>query len=238
MTGGNPSEKRFMKNLRNNIQDVVQSKAIRGGSLETIIPELYALRDCIEINPWHDHQSVFDHTTACLASFEEFLDELFFSKKQHDVKLLAYLKEHVYSISRTDLIRLGILFHDIAKPVTYELDATTGMSNCPHHEVHSALLTSNLSYAFDIPRGAVRTVSQLALLHMNVNTVVNTAMQGDAAEVFNSFHETVADLYLPLLLISRSDALGSDFPTLDSDTCATRTAVIDEAIRQFSLALE
>ncbi len=227
-----------MKNLRSNIRDVVQSKAIRGGSLETILPDLYTLRECIEINPWHDHQSVFDHTTACLASFEQFLDELFFSTKKHDIKLMAYLDEHVYSISRADLIRLGIVFHDIAKPASYELDTKTGMSNCPHHEVQSALVTATLAHAFDIPKGAVRTVSQLALLHMNANTVVNTAMQQNAVSVFDSFHEVVADLYLPLLLLARSDALGSDFPILDPETCEKRTARIDEAIHRFSLSLE
>lgn len=238
MTGGNQSEKLYMKNLRNNIADVVQSNAIRGGSLEAIVPELYALRECIEINPWHDHQSVFDHTTSVLSAFEEFLNELSFSVKQHDVRLMAYLSSHVYGISHSDLIRLGIVFHDIAKPVTFETDAATGMTNCPHHEVHSALSTIELAHAFGLPKGTVRTIAQLALLHMSANTVVNTAMKGEPERVFGAFQETVADLYIPLLLLARCDARGSDFLLLDPLQFERREACIDAAIHNFSLDLE
>ncbi len=238
MIGGNLSEKPCMKNLRNNIADVVQSKAIRGGSLETIVPELYTLRECIEINPWHDHQSVFDHTTACLAAFEDFLDEMSFSAKQHDVRLMAYLSSHVYGISHADLIRLGIVFHDIAKPISFETNAQNGMTNCPHHEVHSALSTIELAHAFGLPKGTVRTIAQLALLHMSANTVVNTAMNGESERVFGAFQETVADLYIPLLLLAKCDALGSDFPILDPMQFKKRDSCIDAAIFRFSLVLE
>lgn len=238
MTGGNPYEKHFMKNLRSSIQDVVQSKAIRGGSLETILPEFYILRDCIEINPWHDHQSVFDHTTAVLAAFEEFLSELDFAEKKHSVALRAYLETHVYGISHADLIRLGILFHDIAKSVSFTRDAITGMTNCPDHEVHSALSTIGMAHAFGLPKGTVRTIAQLALLHMTANTVVNTAMCGEPEHIFNAFHETVADLYIPLLLLAKSDAKGSDFPILDQLQFEKRDACIDAAIHRFSLTLE
>ena len=227
-----------MKNLRSSIQDVVQSGAIRGGSLETILPEFYTLRDCIEINPWHDHQSVFDHTTACLAAFEEFLDELDFATKKHDVALAAYLKTHVYGISHADLIRLGILFHDIAKPVTFTTDAATGMTNCPDHEVHSALSTIGMAHVFDLPKGTVRTIAQLALLHMTANTVVNTAMSEAPDEIFDAFHGVVADLYIPLLLLAKCDAKGSDFPLLDKPQFEKRDACIDGAIHRFSLALK
>lgn len=227
-----------MKNLRSSIQDVVQSKAIRGGSLETILPEFYALRDCIEINPWHDHQSVFDHTTACLSAFEIFLDELDFATKKHDVALRAYLDTHVYGISHADLIRLGILFHDIAKPVSSSIDTNTGMTNCPHHEVHSALSTIDMAHAFDLPKGTVRTIAQLALLHMAANTVVNTAMSGESEKIFGAFRNTVADLYIPLLLLAKCDAKGSDFPMLDKLQFEKRDACIDEAIHRFSLTLK
>ena len=238
MIGGNLSEKPCMKNLRNNIADVVQSKAIRGGSLETIVPELYSLRECIEINPWHDHQSVFDHTTSCLSAFEEFLDELSFSSKQQDVRLMTYLSSHVYGISHADLVRLGILFHDIAKPISIETDAKSGMTNCPHHEVHSALSTINLAHAFGLSKGTVRTIAQLALHHMTANTVVNTAMVGESERVFGAFQETVSDLYIPLLILAKCDALGSDFPILNPSEFEKRDACIDAAIRQFSLSLE
>lgn len=238
MTGGNPYEKHFMKNLHSSIQDVVQSSSIRGGSLETILPVFYTLRDCIEINPWHDHQSVFDHTTACLAAFEDFLDELNFATKKHDVALRAYLDTHVYGISHADLIRLGILFHDIAKPVSFIADAKTGMTNSPDHEVHSALSTIGMAHAFGLPKGTVRTISQLALLHMTANTVVNTAMSGDTEQVFATFQGVVSDLYVPLLLIAKSDAKGSDFPVLDTPQFKKRDACIDAAIHRFSLTLQ
>lgn len=226
-----------MKNLRSSIQDVVQSSAIRGGSLETILPEFYTLRDCIEINPWHDHQSVFDHTTACLAAFENFLDELDFASKKHDMALCAYLDTHVYGISHADLIRLGILFHDIAKPVSFTTDAKTGMTNCPDHEVHSAIATIGMAHAFDLPKGTVRTIAQLALLHMTANTVVNSAISGEAETVFSAFQSVVADLYVPLLLIAKSDAKGSDFPVLHTEQFEKRDACVDGAIHRFSLTL-
>ncbi len=227
-----------MKNLRNNISDVVQSKAIRGGSLETIVPELYELRECIENNPWHDHQSVFDHTISCLFAFEEFLDELSFSTKQHEVRLLAYLSSSVYGVSRSDLIRLGIVFHDIAKPMTFETDEQSGMTNCPRHEVHSALSTTELSHAFGLTKKAVRMIAQFVLLHMTANTVVNTAMKGEPERVFGAFMETVSDLYIPLLLSAKCDALGSDFPVLNPEQFEKRDACIDGAIFRFSLTLK
>jgi UTP:GlnB (protein PII) uridylyltransferase len=238
MIGGSLFEKHFMKNLHNNISDVVQSQAIRHGSLETIVPEVYTLRECIEINPWHDHQSVFDHTTACLAAFEQYLDELSFSPSSHDIRLSEYLLEHVYGISHADEVRLALLFHDIAKPSTIETDAQ-GHTACLHHELHGALVAAKRARAFGISHGAARVVSQLVLMHGTIHNVVNAAIknQNKQPDVYQAFESVVVDLHIPLLLVSRFDAQGSDLPTLSAGDWNVRRESIDCAIELFSRAL-
>ncbi len=56
--------------------------------------------------------------------------------------------------------------------------------------------------------------------------------------MFGAFQETVSDLYIPLLILAKCDALGSDFPILNPSEFEKRDVCIDAAIRQFSLSLE
>ena len=123
------------------------------------------------------------------------------------------------------MIRLALLFHDIAKPLTFEKDSVTGQTKCPHHDVRGSLIAMEAASAFGLPHGAVRTVAHLVLL-------------GNPEIVCDTFQGVVADLYIPLLLISRCDAEGSDLPTLDPEGWTKRAGVIDVAIDRFSRTLE
>lgn len=225
-----------MKNLPDNT-DILQSLNINQGPLLQIYPPLYDLSLCIEENPWHNHQSVFDHTIAALAFYETAVKAWGEDASKSKKRLIEYVQAHVYGSSRDTLTRLAIIFHDIAKPQTWQRDPETHRTACPAHALAGSIIVERDMKHFGLSTGAIKTVSQLVLLHPEAHEVFNQVMREENDEAFKAFQKTVGDLYMPLIILAEADMEGSDLSTCNPIVFAKRQALYLKEVARFSASL-
>ena len=108
------------------------------GLSDEFLPELNAMR--LEQDPIHSHKDVLAHTIAVVRNVE----------------------------SRTPLVRLAALFHDVGKPKTRSF-ASGGVS-FHHHEVVGARMTEERMRALKFPNETVEAVTKLVYLHLRIHT--------------------------------------------------------------------
>lgn len=73
---------------------------IQNREFEKLIPEFYELKEIVENNPWHNNDSVLNHTISLLKELEELI------KKPND-KIKVYLDKKINTHSREKLLFLS-----------------------------------------------------------------------------------------------------------------------------------
>jgi len=96
--------------MKRKVMDVseITMKRLRDGKLVKELPELYELKDVIEINTWHDHDPVFNHTLNVMKN-------LLALEKKLGAKGNALLSRRIGFHTRRELLFLAAMLHDIAK---------------------------------------------------------------------------------------------------------------------------
>jgi poly(A) polymerase len=114
------------------------------GLLEQILPELAATVFCEQSPDYHPEGSVFEHIKLMLE------------------KLPA---------DSNELLPWTVLFHDIAKPVTAERDATTGAIHFYGHEKAGAEMARDILNRLRFPKKQIEEIVACVLHHMQFKDV-------------------------------------------------------------------
>ncbi|MFN7293024.1 MAG: AAA family ATPase [Pirellula sp.] len=85
-----------------------------------------AMADCVQDAEWHSEGDVWTHTRLVLVQLTELMEWNDLSK--HDQTVLTFTA----------------LFHDVAKPLTTEIDPETGRVRSPNHAVKGELVARNV----------------------------------------------------------------------------------------------
>ena len=110
----------------------------RSGLLRTILPELDAMKGCLQPEQFHPEGDVFEHTRL----------------------MLEMLPEKV-SVS----LVLSVLFHDVAKPVTATVDET-GRIRFNEHDRIGAAMTESIMERLRFSRAEIDAVVEMVRQHM------------------------------------------------------------------------
>ncbi|HWY51868.1 MAG TPA: CCA tRNA nucleotidyltransferase [Chthoniobacterales bacterium] len=110
----------------------------RSGLLRTILPELDAMKGCLQPEQFHPEGDVFEHTRL----------------------MLEMLPEKV-SVS----LVLSVLFHDVAKPVTAAVDET-GRIRFNEHDRIGAAMTESIMERLRFSRAEIDAVVEMVRQHM------------------------------------------------------------------------
>jgi hypothetical protein len=236
MTGGNPSEKHSMKNLQNNFP-VVTSDSLQSGGLADAVPELYEQKQTVEVNAWHDHQSVFDHTVSVIKAVEQIYRFEFLFISSRDV-LTAYLAKEQYGYSMKNLSLFTALLHDIGKAKTMITNVQTGQTDCPEHEKVGSKMSIAVLRRANIGVRTSDHIGKLVLLHGEIHKTVNTVlMMNEPEKEFITFKNRMKDDYILQLIQGYADTLGSDLSRLQPNDLKKREIIYREAINRFAAAL-
>jgi poly(A) polymerase len=110
----------------------------RSGLLRTILPELDAMKGCLQPEQFHPEGDVFEHTRL----------------------MLELLPEKV----SVPLV-LSVLFHDVAKPVTATVDET-GRIRFNEHDRIGAAMTESIMERLRFSRAEIEAVVEMVRQHM------------------------------------------------------------------------
>jgi hypothetical protein len=173
------------------IEEVTGAELTAGEYLD-ILPEFYQLKTVVENNPWHDHQTVFDHVIKVYMELEKLLVKVDMSPE------------------RKRLLRIATLLHDIAKPDTLVTDKA-GMARCPGHELMGASRVKNFAGRFGLNESETKTVEKIVLYHGFISDMITLSMTNGKVNKYRKiFREVVGEVAEELLLLMHADLLGSD----------------------------
>lgn len=145
--------------------------ACETGVTAVILPEFDRIMETQQNNP-HHYCSVGEHTLCAMKQVEPFKN-----------------------------LRLAMLFHDIAKPVTMTQDES-GISHFHGHAVPGAEMTGKILRRLRFDNDTISTVKRLVLYHDYGN-----GTEPDRRFVRRAVHKIGEDLFTDLLLVKRADIL-------------------------------
>lgn len=184
---------------------VINIDKLRNNELADLIPEVYELKAVVENNPWHNNDSVFNHTLNVLVKLQGLL-------KNVKGKISDYLAQKVTNHTREDLLFLATLFHDIGKKET--LLKKNGKAYCFGHEEVSATKVKRILAGFDLSAEEKDFVTQLVKFHGLPNSIVR-ADNDRLAEEFSQFKRSHSNIFPELVLFTIADTLGSQLADND-----------------------
>ncbi len=235
-TGGNRSEKHYMKNLLNNGISF-QAADVAAGSLRQLMPELYELESVIENNPWHSSQNVFDHTVSVLSQLETIMQFDFLFKDSKEA-LSEYISTAINGYSVKEIAIIVALMHDIGKKATFTVNSGTGMTDCSDHGEVGANLTEAILQRLGVSKKTSAQISKLVRKHGDIHEVVNRILlYNEPEKEWTSFKKISRSLYILFILQGYADTAGSDLLKLNPKDYKKREIIYREAINRFAAAL-
>ena len=225
-----------MKNLQNNFPDITSDNLL-SGKLSSWVPELYEQKDVIAINPWHDHQSIFDHTVSVISSAEHIMTFPFAGDSYRE-KLIELLNKEIDGVSRQHIILAITLLHDVGCSKTMVADPKTGQNNCPGHEIAGRDMSVAICTRWGLSKTLIDRISGVVFHHLDAHRTVNAIMKsGNSEPAFRALQKKVGDLYFDLLIQGYADTAGSDLPILQPKEFLFRENIYKEELIRFAASL-
>jgi tRNA nucleotidyltransferase/poly(A) polymerase len=137
----------------------------RGGVLETLFPQITAMRGCLQNR--HHHLDVLDHSLEALACCEALLAEP------------ATFFKDLSAAVRTDLsgwrlpwLKLAVLLHDLGKPGTLGRNPRTGQATFYGHDALGAQLFTDVARRLHLSTAESGYITGLIRHHLHVGAIL------------------------------------------------------------------
>ena len=199
------------------------------GIFEIILPELFICHGVTQ-NEWH-HLDVFDHTLLSLQKLETLLSLT--PPYPWWSEFLNYLSETISSSRNySQLLKFGILLHDIGKIPCKSIDSQTGKVSFHRHEVEGAKMMKDISERFRLSSKELVFLQNLVKNHMRPGIIIQQGI--NEKRLFRFYSECGRDgLGICLLcLADRFSALGDN---VTDDELAVFSAGIYQIMNEFYL---
>jgi len=210
------------------------------GLLTSLVPELADSKGVEQ--PTVHFWDVFEHSLQTVATTEfllrenawEYGSEEMLSFAPWSNMIEAYLSQKVSQGStHKSLLKIGALFHDIAKPKTKTLDES-GRARFLGHAKEGAEITKSIMERLRFSHREVNLVEKLVYYHLRPAQMSNEGMPSQKA-IYRYFRDT-ANAALDILLLALSDYLAVSGPLINiegwKDNCQLTKYIIEEHIKQ------
>lgn len=192
------------------------------------LPELHDLKIVIENNIWHK-ESVFDHTLKIFSLYENAL----FIESENDFlswALKNILSNEIDGVSKKDLFKLIILFHDIAKLDNIVFDKH-GFTHCLGHEEIGYLKTKLILERFGLSASCREYILKMIKYHGIPHVALDNFEE--AKTLLREKSKIFIDIYPDLLLFCLLDTMGSHLKISNPDDYGRRLDLYREIIINF-----
>jgi putative nucleotidyltransferase with HDIG domain len=178
------------------------------GVTAVVLPELIGLRG-VQQSP-HHHLDAHDHTRAVLAETIELERDPSAAFGEHAEAIAALLAEPLASeLTRGQALRLGALFHDVAKPRTRAVSAD-GRITFMGHDVAGAQIAAAALGRLRAGERLIEYVAALTRHHLRLGFLVDQMPLGRRA-VYR-YMRTCAPVQLDVTVLSVADRLATRGP--------------------------
>jgi poly(A) polymerase len=186
------------------------------GLLLALVPELAESKGVEQ--PTVHFWDVFDHSLQTVAAVEFLLRESDWEYSNEDMLTTApwsdaidrHLSQEVSSGSNHKvLLKLGGLFHDVAKPMTKSID-DTGRARFLGHTKQGAAMTANILERLRFSNRETRLVESLVYHHLRPVQMANDELPTQRA-IYRYFRDT-GEAGIDILLLALADYLASRGP--------------------------
>jgi len=186
------------------------------GLLLALIPELAESKGVEQ--PTVHFWDVFEHSLQTVAAVEFLIRESDWEYSNEDMLSTApwsdaidrHLSEEVSSGSNHKvLLKLGGIFHDIAKPMTKSID-DTGRARFLGHAKQGAAITANILERLRFSNREIRLVESLVYHHLRPAQMANNELPTQRA-IYRYFRDT-GEAGIDILLLALADYLASRGP--------------------------
>ena len=210
------------------------------GLLCHIIPELEYTRGVEQ--PKEHYWDVFDHTIYTVEAAGKVTDS---SDREDPLTAALYwnqdMDSHFNEVvsdghTRRTMLKLGALFHDIAKPQTKAVDSTGRTRFLGHPQLGAEMAAQRLK-ALRLSARGVKTVSAMVEYHLRP-TQLSQDLELPSARAMHRFFRDLDESAFSVLYLSLADYMAAKGPMLEMDGWQRRVGlvnyVLEEAHRGFS----
>jgi UTP:GlnB (protein PII) uridylyltransferase len=198
-------------------------KNLQAGKFEKELPEVYALKTDIENNPWHKNQNTFFHTMLVLQELEK-------NTKKYK-NLQKYLNQNIDRNTRRNILFLAALFHDIAKP-EMKIITKEGWTMFPKHEQKSAKKAATILSRINLTRKEIDRICLIIKHHDRLHLFLN---QDSTDKGLEKLQKKFKNIYVELLLLSKSDTEGSNLCELNPQAFKMRQSFYEKTLSDLKI---
>ena len=196
---------------------------------DIILPELSSCHK-VSQNEWH-HLDVFDHSLLSLEKLETLLKlkppYLWWQE------FIDYLSETISGPRKYDqLLKFGILLHDIGKIPCKSIDSETGKISFHRHEVEGAKMVKDICERFHLSSKELTFLQNLIKNHMRPGIIIQQGI--NEKRLFRFYSECGRD-GLGICLISLADRFSALGNNISMDDLSIFSAGIYEIMNEFFL---
>jgi mannose/fructose/N-acetylgalactosamine-specific phosphotransferase system component IIB len=171
------------------------------------LPEIEAMKNAIENNPWHDHQSVYEHTMLVVENLEKY--------------------------SNNKLLIVATLLHDVAKPETLGVDLKTGYTTSVNHEKIGSRKIKNIGKRIGLTEKEIQYLEKIIAYHGETHEMVNNIIRNESDDPYaEEFFRTYGDLSRDLFLLALADTIGGTLGASDPEGLRKRKEVLERLMRR------
>ena len=204
----------------------ISIQKLKDGKLKKELPEFYELKNVTENNAWHNDDVVFTHTLNVLRKLEEILE------KQNN-KISSYLSQNVDQHTRRQLLFLATVFHDIAKPETFE--GSNGETICFGHEEEAAKKVKPILDRFNLSKNEKEVLVKIIKNHGLLHSILFKE-KDEHLILFKDFEKNFSDIFVELILFAMADTSGAQLQENDSQDFSYRLKFYQIALDQYQCA--
>lgn len=141
-------------------------------------PLFLKLKDVIENNPWHDHESVYDHLIKTYKTAKEQINGNFITNPNAKKLFLEFVNSDFEGIKIFDTIIITALIHDIGKILYYKdgdkeqplrHEDSEGITRMPGHEYWGSTIVGNLLKDLNLNPKVLEKITKVVRLHDTFN---------------------------------------------------------------------
>lgn len=205
------------------------------GLLCRIVPELERARGVTQ--PKEHYWDVFEHTVQAVDAAHDVTEPASCRRAAHLTAVLwdGEMESHFDEVvsdghSRRTLLKLGALFHDIAKPQTKAVDAS-GRTRFLGHPKQGATVAEERLRSLRISARGVRSVSAMVEAHLRP-TQMSQEMERPSQRAMYRFFRDMEESAYSVLYLSLADYLAARGPMLESEDWLRRVELVNYVVAE------